>query len=301
MKILPTGLQEHLDSGSTSMVFCWRITRLDGVVMGFAEHDENLIFDGTEFKAATGFSATNIQKSLGLSVDNLDVQGALSSNAITEKDIAAGRYDDATVELIWVNFNDVSQRLLLNKGFIGQLTRTQYSFNAELRSLASKLQQPTGRLYQRTCDANLGDSRCKLNLEPFATTGTITGFVDERFVFATLAVTNPTGYFAFGYMEMLSGNGVGLKYEIHGHTVNPDGSIGFELWESPVITPEVGDTLKVYPGCDKSRATCKDKFNNIINYQGFSFIPGADFITRYASRDSTQTGESIFGFENIDD
>jgi uncharacterized phage protein (TIGR02218 family) len=43
-----------------------------------------------------------------------------------------------------------------------------------------------------------------------------------------------------------------------------------------------GDTFIVTAGCDKRFETCRDRFNNIVNYRGFPHIPGNDFVTRYA-------------------
>lgn len=44
---------------------------------------------------------------------------------------------------------------------------------------------------------------------------------------------------------------------------------------------QVGDELRLYPGCDKTLATCRDKFDNVINFRGEPFVPGSDFLARY--------------------
>jgi hypothetical protein len=159
VRTVPAALQAHLDGGTTTMCYCWRVTRRDGLVQGFTEHDEDLVFDGTSFAASAGFSATEVQQTLGLSVDNLTVQGALSSDAISEADLAAGRYDDAEVELFWVNWADPTQRITVLVGTTGEAKRQGVAFSAELRGLTARLDQTTMRLFQRTCDARLG-ARC---------------------------------------------------------------------------------------------------------------------------------------------
>ena len=50
MKVLPAALQAHLDGQATTTAQCWRLTRADGVVLGFTDHDETIRFDGTDFK-----------------------------------------------------------------------------------------------------------------------------------------------------------------------------------------------------------------------------------------------------------
>jgi len=39
MKTLTDDLQAHFASGTTTLAWCWRITRADGVVFGFTDHD----------------------------------------------------------------------------------------------------------------------------------------------------------------------------------------------------------------------------------------------------------------------
>ena len=58
MKSLSPALQAHLDDGTTTLAWCWRITRPDGVALGFTDHDRMLAFDGTEFEPESGFAAS---------------------------------------------------------------------------------------------------------------------------------------------------------------------------------------------------------------------------------------------------
>ncbi|MFH3651569.1 phage BR0599 family protein, partial [Acinetobacter baumannii] len=37
--------------------------------------------------------------------------------------------------------------------------------------------------------------------------------------------------------------------------------------------PEVGQRIKVYPGCDKRLETCQNRFNNFSRFRGAPFIP----------------------------
>jgi uncharacterized phage protein (TIGR02218 family) len=91
VKQLSEDLQAHLDSGATTLCWCWRLTRRDETRLGFTDHDRDLTFDGTTFEAAAGFTASEMRDSVGLSVDNLEVSSALSSDRLSEADLAAGR------------------------------------------------------------------------------------------------------------------------------------------------------------------------------------------------------------------
>ena len=130
MKALPAGLQAHLDSGATTLAWCWRLTRRDGRKLGFTDHDVPLAFDGTVFEAASGFTASELKDGVGLSVDNLDVSSALRSDSLNEADLAAGRFDDARVEIFRVNWRDVTQRVLMRSGSIGDVKRAGAAFTA---------------------------------------------------------------------------------------------------------------------------------------------------------------------------
>jgi uncharacterized phage protein (TIGR02218 family) len=135
MKSLPPGLQAHLDEGTTTLAWCWRIVRSDGVTFGFTDHDRPLAFEGTTFEPESGFTASELRSSADLSVDAQDAEGVLRSDRITETDILDGRWDNAEVEVWRVNWSDTSQRVLLRRGAIGQIRRGRLAFVAEVRSL----------------------------------------------------------------------------------------------------------------------------------------------------------------------
>lgn len=298
MKTISAALQSHLESGTTTMCFCWKVTRQDGVVQGFTEHDNDLTFGGVTYKASTGFTASAIQSSLGLNVDNLNVDSALSSETINEIDLSAGRYDAADIELYWVNWADISNanmRLLVAKGNIGEVKRQETSFSAELRSLTQKAQQKTGRTYQRYCDAILGDNRCKVNLNTYKQDGEVETAIDTR-AFKATGITGATEYFSLGTVRFTSGQNVGLTFEIKFHMRYDNGDHTIELWAPTPYPITAGDEFDIYPGCKKDRQTCVSKFNNIQNFQGFEFIPGNDAIAKYPTRGAPgQDGRSIFG------
>lgn len=296
MKNIPSALQTHLDTGATTMAYCWRVTRSDSVIQGFTEHDRNLVFDGTTFLASSGFNASSIEQKLGLSVDNLNVDGALSDDTLNEDDLAAGVYDGAQVELFWVNWEDVTQVILISKGTLGEVKRYLSSFSAELRSLTNQLSQRTGRSYQRYCDADLGDSRCKIDLTSvtYKGTGTVSLFDDTRTLVATGLSSYVTDWFTLGKLTFTSGLNDGLSYEVKAHSKSGSNAT-IELWARPSFDISVTDTFEIFAGCKKDLGTCKDKFNNVVNFQGFPFIPGNDVITAYPIQGApNQSGGSIF-------
>jgi len=297
MKTLAPGLQAHLDTNATTLCNCWKLTRLGGAVLGFTDHDRALGFDGVSFEAITGFEASAIETALGLSVDDLDALGALNSATLNEADLAAGRFDNAAIEIYRVNWTDVSQRVLLRKGNLGEISRRGKEFRAEVRGLAHHLNQPAGRLYQYGCDVDLGSLRCgvDLNASAFKGTGTVLAVpsTDNRRVFTASGLGGfANDWFSRGRLLWSSGANAGLAMEVKLHTLAA-GVVSIELWQSMAEVIAAGDAFTLTTGCDKQFATCKEKFSNAINFRGFHLMPGNDWIQSYPRQGEANDGGSL--------
>lgn len=291
MKQLSPALQAHLDTGATTLAWCWRISRRDGVVLGFTDHDRVLAFDGTDFEPDSGFAASDIRAGSDLSVDAQDAEGVLSSSRISEADIIDGRWDNASVEVWRVNWQDAAQRVLMRRGAIGELRRGRMAFVAEMRSLAHVPGQTVGRVYQSTCDAALGDARCGVDLEDpsFKGAGVVADVIRDRVFTATGLSGFAAGWFSFGSLDWSGGDNAGRRDEVAMHELAA-GVVTLTLIEAPVRAIVPGDAFTIRAGCDKRAATCQAKFGNIANFRGFPHIPGADAVIRYASRDGGHEG-----------
>ncbi len=280
MKSLPTGLQAHLDTGATTLCWCWRITRRNGARFGFTDHDRDVIFDGTAFEAATGFTTTDIKSTVGLGVDDLEVESALVSDRLSETALAAGDFDDAAIEIYRVNWSDSSQRVLMRKGSLGEVRRSGRAFTAEVRGLAQYLQQPKGRLFQYGCDAVCGDQRCGVAFTSavYRGTGAITAVESPRLLSVSGLASFAAGWFTHGLLTITSGPNADRAGEVKRHSLE-NSIVRLELWQ-PIATGILpGTTFAVTAGCDKQLATCRTKFANVANYRGFPHMPGNDFLS----------------------
>lgn len=288
-------LQEHLASGLTTVCRCWAVTRRDGRVFGFTDHDEGLSFESVEFKADTGLTASALQQVTGLAVDNTEAVGALSGDAVTETDINAGRFDGAEVTAWLVNWRDVAVREVQFKGTIGELKRADGAFHAELRGLSEVLNTPVGRVYQKPCQAVLGDGTCCVDLTAAGyRTEVVVELVEAGrvFRFAQLAGFDDR-WFERGRLVVQSGQAEGLVAMVKNDRV-VDGLREIELWEEmrqPVVT---GDTVMIEAGCDKRIETCRLKFQNIENFQGFPHVPGEDWLMSYPTDAGANDGGSRY-------
>ena len=141
-------LSESLKSPNKTLCHAWLITKRDGSALGFTDHDLEIAFEGTSFKPSGGFSASALLQTTGLAIDNSEVLGAISDEAIRNDDIEAGQYDGSEVKVWLVNWSDPRQRRLEFTGFIGEIQRKGSLFQAELRGLSAALNRPMGRVYQ---------------------------------------------------------------------------------------------------------------------------------------------------------
>jgi uncharacterized phage protein (TIGR02218 family) len=285
MRVIAPALQAHLDSGVTTLCHCWRMILKSGEVFGFTDHDRTLVFDGTNFEAQAGFTASEMEQALGLSVDNLEAEGALSSTAIDATRLKRGDYDHAAIEVWRVNWSDVTQRVLLRKGHLGEVTHDGAKFSAELRGLSHLLDQERGRLFAFGCDAELGDVRCGVNLElpAFKGTATVTAIAGN-----VLTVSGVSGFaddwFSAGTLSIGT-----RKLSVKRHR-NEGATATIALWQEAAGLIAAGNSVVLRVGCDKRFATCRARFSNAVNFRGFPHMPGNDFVARFAASDDVNDG-----------
>lgn len=287
-------LKAHLESGLTTIAHAWAITRKDGVVLGFTDHDRDLNFDGIAFRADTGLSALALAQSTGLSVDNTEALGALSDLSIREDEIEQGRFDDAEVRAWIVNWQDVSQKWLQFRGTIGEMTRADGGFQAELRGLTEALNRPLGRVYQKPCTAVLGDTSCRFDvLNPGYSIDLTVETVEQNRIFrwSSFGEFDPN-WFQRGRFEVLEGASAGLWGTIKHDRIDVDGRI-IELWEPMRGSVTASQPVRLSAGCDKRSETCRLKFQNLANFRGFPDLPGDDWLLAVPKSTGANSGGSL--------
>ncbi|OLP54914.1 beta tubulin [Rhizobium rhizosphaerae] len=296
MREISAPLAAHLAGDATTLCHAWRVTRRDGVRIGFTDHDEDLAFGGLLYRAASGFASAEALFAAGLSVEAGEVTGGFSSEAIAEADVAAGRYDGARVELLRVNWADTAQLLLLSVHEIGEVTRAGESFRAELRRITHRLEQVQGRLYGRCCDADFGDARCGIDATspPLLAQRRVVAVAGALDILVAAPAPPSSLYWRLGRLAVLDGAAAGWQAQIADQRAEPDGSTRLTLWLAPPVAISVGDRVALTAGCDKRFSTCRDRFGNGVNFQGFPHMPGLDFAYGYADGDTEHDGRPLY-------
>ena len=216
MRSISPALQAKLNSGVTTLARCWIVTRRDGVIMGFTDHDADLTVAGTLCHAGTGLTASEATARLGLQVDGSEIAGALADDSLAEADLAAGHYDAAEIEVHLVDWSEPSLSVLLAKGVLGEVRREGKAFSAEFRSLAHRLNEESGRLYTATCSADLGDAHCAIDLtDPaFRGSGTVAALAGASAFHASGLGAFADGWFTGGKLTFTGGANAGFAVEV---------------------------------------------------------------------------------------
>ncbi len=301
MREIPTGLAARLAAGVTTLATCWRLTRTDGVEMGFTDHDDDIVIGGTVFAAATGLTRSAASAASGLAVGEEEIAGVIDAAALTEEDLLAGRWDGARVEVILVDWQVPDDRLVLKVATIGEVIRADGGFRAELRGPAHRLERVSGRIYGRLCDAEFGDGRCGVDATSpiHRAEATVTGGDGRSSLLVDGIATFADGWFTGGRLTISDGALAGHTIGIDAHEAAVEAGAGagaarLRLWRRLPLEVAAGTGVVVVAGCDKRLATCREKFANTVNFRGFPHIPGNDFAFSYARTGGANDGGVLF-------
>ena len=308
MRVLSDAFKARLKEPATTLASAWRLTRRDGTVFGFTDHDEDLTFAGTLFRARTGWTSGESETARGLGAGTEAVEGGFADEAIREEDVERGLFDGASVETFRVDWQAPGHHVLMDSADLGEVTRGPAGFRAELRGLvarrrhagvryayglAARLDRQRGRNYRRRCDAVLGDRRCGVDLGPWTRLVDLVSGNEERLVIRPVEpiARGDQGLFAQGRLLLgPGGEAVPLRGLAEGEEV---GTLLAFLARMPAQVPAVGSRLRLVAGCDRAFATCRDRFGNSVNFRGFPHLPGADAALNVAKSDGLHDGSPV--------
>ena len=287
MKTLPVALAAHYDTGATTTAYGLKVTRTDGDVFGFTSGMSSAVIDGVTYDATQGLDITGIVTSAGFAVDNLELTTLDDGSLFTTADVLGGRWQNAAFLIFrynWANLANGTEPIIA--GTIGNVTLRRGSIVAELRGLQQYLQQPIGNVTTRTCRARFADfptpnqnNLCRLSASDYIDEGEVTAVTSRQVFEADIQGTTsepPEDYYGEGVLTWTSGTNEGLRVKVKSYTAA--GVVGLML---PLPTdPQVGDTFEIVAGCRKRLTEdCRDKFNNVLNFQGEPHLPGIDALT----------------------
>jgi uncharacterized phage protein (TIGR02218 family) len=268
MRAAPGWLREEL----VTLAWCWRLARRDGVVVGLTSHDRDLIVGGIPYRAAPGMKPSALDTNDSLDVATMDLEGAVTSDAIAARDLDAGRWDGAELELFVTDWSaPETAPVTVARGSLGAIERRGPAFAAELQGVTRLLDRPVCHATSSSCRAMLGDRACRVDLAPLTQARRVVA-VDGRM--ATLDIAAPG--MAFGELMWMEGANCGLSSPV----IAVEAAV-LHLAEAPAFAVPGPMRVRITQGCDKQLATCRNRFANAVNFRGEAHLPGNDLLTRY--------------------
>ncbi|MBO9560531.1 MAG: DUF2163 domain-containing protein [Caulobacter sp.] len=167
MRAVPSDLAARLESGAAGLCHVWILTRADGVVLGFTDHDRDLTVDGVTCKAASGWTAGASETAAGFTAGQAAAAGGFDDAALTEADLAAGLYDGARVACRVVDWSAPGLSVPLWSARVTAAKAEGAAFTLSLEGPLAALDRVAGRTFGRSCDAVFGDARCGVDVAAF--------------------------------------------------------------------------------------------------------------------------------------
>lgn len=262
--------------------WCVRIVCTNGTTVRLTAYPFDLTMsNATVYLTDSGYQTSAYSGTTTSSPSSIDLEGIAGVAGISKDQIASGVFDNARVYIFKCNFLvPVEDYEPVIAGFFGKTSIEDDRYRVEGMSLIDALNQSVGKTYTAACLRTFGDAGCTKTLSGLDVTGTITG-VTSASVVRDSARAESADYFGAGTLEYTSGTNVGLKpLEVKAYAA--DGTI--TTHDPAYYVPSIGDTYVLIPGCRKRLEDCRDKWNNVINFFGFSNIPTSSAYTQVGTK-----------------
>lgn len=271
------------------MADLYTFTLIGGTVVRYTSHDITLRI-GTS--TPVSFSPMTIKRdktklSVGINVDSLKVDIFADSNdkiggSQILQMIRGGSFDGAFMSLdrvfsptFWqYNMPIISTDYTVNlfTGRVDAPNITRQTATLDVKSVTELLNIKMPRnLFMPSCSNTLYDTVCALNRASFVVSSVVSDSSTTTLV--TNSLTQAAGYFDLGVLTFTSGLNNGNRRTVKRYVPG-----SFQLTLPLPFVPANGDTFEVVPGCDKTQATCTNKFNNLVNFKGFPYVPTTESI-----------------------
>lgn len=265
--------------GVGTICLCWKIVRPDGVTLGFTTHDRAIVRDGLTYEPNAGMTPSAIQTSASYDIDSMAIAGILDSARIGEADLRSGRWAGATLRVFAHDWQHPEQPdIFLTEGVIGDVRRMGLGgdgpFQMELLSPLAALSRRRVLTVSPSCRAQLGDQVCGVDMA--GRTLDLEAVARGRRLLEAGAPVADGARFLLGRMRIIGGRHAGLG----GTVAAIDGAL---VTVTTTAELEADERLRVrlWEGCDKTFATCCNRFRNGAAFDGEPHLPGNDALVRY--------------------
>ena len=277
MKQVSEALSVHL-SNSQTFVSCdlYELKLKSGISYYWADTDIDVSYGGNTYKGDGPIIVREkIATSSTVSVDKLNVTiTANQSDQIGGVPVLTvahnGGLDGATLNLRRAFFGDngnVIECIDLFKGICEVTQGGGFALKINAKSVVQRLniEYPNRRYYPQ-CPYSVYSKECGVDITKYRKRVTVTAVTGTNTV--QIDTTFSAGYYTAGGMEWISGPLAGQATQIMDSSTN-----GIVYMSATNTAPRVGDVAYIYPGCDKTPETCKNKFNNFSRNRATPYVP----------------------------
>jgi len=278
MKNISSGLLAAINRGEICTLFS--IVAEDGSARYFTDHNAVIAVDGKTYIPSAGVTRIKMKATNNAEVSNQEVAATILD--MPDDELKSGKWDNAQIEVSLCSWRTVADgKLIIFKGTIGVIQWTDEGFRADIQNYLRDLGRNIGNVVTANCRHQLFSGTttagkingCGVDRSGYITAGTVDYILTNRLKIKIATSGRPTGWASNGFIKFTSGNNIGLTAQVKIHDV-AGGTIGesVEFYLPTIMTVAVGDTFELTAGCDHTLATCKAKFNNVVNFGGFPHL-----------------------------
>lgn len=251
--------------------WCVRVECTNGTIVRLTTYPFDLTMSNAQvYLTDAGYEQTAYQSNTSMAPSAIDLDGIAGVAGISRDEIVSGVFDNASIKIFKCDFlSPVEDYEPITAGFFGKTTFEDERYRVEAVSLIDAMNQSVGKTYTAACSHTFGDSRCDVDTSTIDAVGTVTHVIGPMAV-RDSSRAETADWFGAGTISFTSGNNAGLKpLEIKSYAA--DGTI--TTFEPFYYAPAVSDTFVLIPGCRKRLEDCRDKWNNVVNFFGFTNMP----------------------------
>ena len=281
MKTANANLLNILSQNTFINAHLFKFVLKNGTTLYYTDADTNISYNSnlylSDAPTITGF-IYKLTRGLEINTFDLDIT-VKPTHTINNQSwmvaVRSGAFDGILITIhkaFMLNWTDSAEAVHLFTGYVGEATHSNQTIKLTLKSDADKLNTPIPKLmYQASCSRTLYDAGCTMNKASFNVQATITS--GSNLAVLQTNFSQASNWANFGYLIFQNGQNVGVMRSIKRQT---NGII--ELSRPLEFLPAVGDLITVYAGCDKTQTTCTAKFNNVINFKAYPYVPKPETI-----------------------
>lgn len=270
MRNIPTNLYNEILEGNICNLL--KITLQSGQIHAYTDFDQNITVGGITYIPAPGLQKVKMTLTNTSEVSNQEMASGWID--APESDLLGGKFDSADISVSWASWKHPEYgSFSVFTGKLGEISWTDVGFKADIFSNMKDLEKTIGEVFTANCRHQLFSQpsankigACRLNSASYTASGSVTSIIKNRWSLG-VSVAGAAGTYSSGKMTFNTGLNAGLSFVVKNH-----GSGTIDLFLPTSFPVHVGDTFTIQAGCDKTLATCKNKFNNVPNFGGFPHI-----------------------------